>query len=119
MIRNAVAGPRGRRAGLARRHPRIISRTLAYVLLTLLLGAGYVSVVIGLGRLLAPESSSLVVAAATLAVAAIFQPARRRVQAAVDGRFNRRRYDATRTVEHFAARLRDQAVTGRQTVERR
>jgi hypothetical protein len=67
-----------------------------------------VSVVLGLGRLLAPESSSLVVAAATLAVAAAFQPLRRRVQAMMDRRFNRRRYDATRTVEHFAARLRDQ-----------
>jgi hypothetical protein len=86
---------------------RILSRTLAYALLTLLLGAGYVSVVLGLGRLLPPESSSLVVAAATLAVAAAFQPLRRRVQAVVDRRFNRR-YDATRTVEHFAARLRDQ-----------
>ena len=87
---------------------RILSRTLAYALLSLLLGAGYVSVVLGLGRLLPPESSSLVVAAATLAVAAAFQPLRRRVQAVVDRRFNRRRYDATRTVEHFAARLRDQ-----------
>jgi hypothetical protein len=87
---------------------RILSRTLAYALLTLLLGAGYVSVVLGLGRLLPSESSSLVVAAATLAVAAAFQPLRRRVQALVDRRFNRRRFDATRTVEHFAARLRDQ-----------
>jgi hypothetical protein len=87
---------------------RIISRTLAYALLSLLLGAGYVSVVIGLGRLLPPESSSLVVAAATLAVAAAFHPLRRRVQAVVNRRFNRRRYDAARTVEHFAARLRDQ-----------
>jgi hypothetical protein len=87
---------------------RILSRTLAYALLTLLLGAGYVSVVLGLGRLLPSESSSLVVAAATLAVAAAFQPLRRRVQALVDRRFNRRRYDAARIIEGFAARLRDQ-----------
>ena len=73
---------------------RIISRTLAYGLLTLLLGGGYALVVLGLGQLLGRESSSLVVAAATLAVAAVFQPARRRVQRAVDRRFDRRRYDA-------------------------
>ena len=86
---------------------RIISRTLAYGLLTLLLGGGYALVVLGLGQLLGRESP-LVVAAATLAVAALFQPARRRVQAAVDRRFNRRRHDATRIIEAFAARLRDQ-----------
>jgi hypothetical protein len=86
---------------------RIVSRTLAYALLTLLLGLGYATVVLGLGRLL-PEGSSLAVAAATLAAAAAFSPLRRRVQAAVDRRFNRRRYDATGTVEAFAARLRDQ-----------
>jgi hypothetical protein len=86
---------------------RIVSRTVAYGLLTVLLGLGYAGVVLGLGRLL-PEGSSLVVAAATLAVAALFQPLRRRVQELVDRRFNRRRYDAARTVEGFAARLRDQ-----------
>ena len=86
---------------------RIISRTLAYGLLSVLLGLGYAAVVLGLGRLVG-QRSSLVVAAATLAVAAAFQPARRRVQALVDRRFNRRRYDAARTVEGFAARLRDQ-----------
>ena len=86
---------------------RIISRTLAYGLLTLLLGGGYAVVVLGLGQLLGRESP-LVVAAATLAVAALFQPARRRVQAVVDRRFNRRRHDATRIIEGFGARLRDQ-----------
>jgi hypothetical protein len=86
---------------------RIISRTLAYGLLTLLLAGGYAVVVLGLGQLLGRDSS-LVVAAATLAVAAVFQPARRRVQALVDRRFNRRRYDAARIIAAFSTRLRDQ-----------
>ena len=86
---------------------RIVSRTLAYTILTLLLGLGYAAVVLGLGRLLGRDSS-LVVAAATLAVAAAFQPLRRRVQQAVDRRFNRRRHDAGRVIDAFAARLRDQ-----------
>jgi hypothetical protein len=86
---------------------RIISRTLAYGLLTVLLGLGYAGVVLGLGRLL-PQGSSLAVAAATLAVAAAFQPARRRIQQAVDRRFNRRRYDAAQTIAGFSARLRQQ-----------
>jgi hypothetical protein len=87
---------------------RIISRTLAYAVLTVLGGLGYAAVVLLLGRLLPDSSSSLAVAAATLAVAAAFQPVRRRVQALVDRRFNRRRYDAARTIQSFSARLRDQ-----------
>jgi hypothetical protein len=86
---------------------RIISRTLAYGLLTVLLGLGYAGVVLGLGRLL-PQDSSLVVAGATLAVAGAFQPARRRVQQTVDRRFNRRRYDAAQTIAGFSARLREE-----------
>jgi hypothetical protein len=86
---------------------RLVSRTLAYGLLTVLLGGGYALVVLGLGQLLGRDSS-LVVAAATLAVAAAFHPARRRVQAAVDRRFDRRRYDAARTIAAFSARLRQQ-----------
>jgi hypothetical protein len=83
---------------------RIISRTVTYGLLTMLLGLGYAGVVLGLGRLL-PQGSSLVVAGATLAVAAVFQPARRRIQALMDRRFNRRRYDTAQTVAGFSARL--------------
>jgi hypothetical protein len=94
---------------------RIISRTLAYGLLTVLLGLAYAAVVLGLGRLL-PDSSSLAVAAATLAVAAVFQPARRRIQRLVDRRFNRRRHDAGQTIAAFSGRLRQEidldALTG-------
>jgi hypothetical protein len=85
----------------------VISRTLTYGLLTVLLGLGYAAVVLGLGRLVG-QDSSLVVAAATLAVAAVFQPLRRRVQAVVDRRFNRRRHDAAQTIAAFSGRLRDQ-----------
>ena len=95
---------------------RIISRTLGYGLLTVLLGGGYAAVVLGLGQLLGRDSS-LVVAGATLAVAAVFQPARRRVQQAVDRRFNRRRYDAARTIAAFSARLRDEVDLDTLTVE--
>jgi len=86
---------------------RIISRTLAYGLLTVLLGGGYAGVALGLGQLLG-RTSSLAVAAATLAVAVVFQPARRRIQRAVDRRFNRRRYNASQTIQAFSARLRQQ-----------
>jgi hypothetical protein len=95
---------------------RIISRTVAYGLLTVLLGLSYAGVVLGLGRLL-PKGSSLVVAAATLAVAGAFQPLRRRVQAVVDRRFNRRRLDAGRMIEAFGARLRDQVDLDTLTAE--
>jgi hypothetical protein len=84
---------------------RILNRTLVYGVLTAGLGLGYAGVVVALGSLVR-ANSSLVVAAATLAVAAAFQPARRRVQHAVDRRFNRRRFDAARTIQAFSHRLR-------------
>jgi hypothetical protein len=86
---------------------RIISRTLTYGLLTVLLGGGYAGVVLGLGQLLGRDSP-LVVAGATLAVAALFGPARRRTQELVDRRFDRRRYDTARTIAEFSARLRQE-----------
>ena len=95
---------------------RIISRTVAYGLLTVLLGSAYAAVVLGLGQLL-PEDSSLVVAAATLAVAAVVGPARRRIQAAVDRRFNRRRHDAAQKIAAFSGRLHQQIDLDTLTIE--
>ena len=71
---------------------------------------------LGVGQFLGRESS-LAVAGATLAVAGVFQPARRRVQAVVDRHFNRRRSDAARTIEGFSARLRQQVDLDTLTAE--
>jgi hypothetical protein len=90
---------------------RILNRALVYGLLTALLGGVYAGTVLVLGQLfggIGAEPPSWAIAGATLAVAAAFQPARRRIQAAVDRRFNRHRYNAAQTVEAFSGRLRDQ-----------
>jgi len=85
---------------------RVISRTLAYVIVTGLLAGCYVGVV-ALGTDVLPFRGSVAVAISTLVVAALFNPVRRRVQRAVDRRFNRARYNAEMTVAAFAARLQD------------
>jgi hypothetical protein len=95
---------------------RLVSRTVTYAVVTALLVVPYLLIVPATSRL-AAGSGSLAVAAATLAAAALFQPLRRRIQDLVDRRFNRRRYDAARTVEGFAARLRDQVDLDALSVE--
>jgi hypothetical protein len=90
---------------------RIISRTLSYGLLTVLLGFGYAGAVLLLEQLfggVGERTPSWAVAGATLAAAALFQPARRRIQQAVDRRFNRRKHNAANTIQAFSTRLREQ-----------
>jgi hypothetical protein len=86
----------------------ILNRTLVYGVLTVLLGLGYAGAALVGGQLAGQQRSNLVVAGSTLAVAAVFRPARRWVQATVDRRFNRRKYDAAMTIEAFSARLRQE-----------
>jgi hypothetical protein len=90
---------------------RLLNRTLVFGLLSALLGAVYAGGVLVLGNLfggLSDQTPSWAVAGATLAVAALFQPARHRIQWAVDRRFNRRRHDVAKTIDAFSSRLRDE-----------
>jgi hypothetical protein len=97
---------------------RVISRTIGWAAITAILAATFAGLIVGLQAVLGSitQSRTPVVAASTLVAFAVFQPVRRRVQAAVDHRFNRARYDADRLATAFTDRLRDEvdlsAVSG-------
>jgi hypothetical protein len=97
----------------------IINRTLVYTVLTALLAAGYVATIMafqGIGslvyqlpfRALVGQESALATVAATLGMAALFNPLRKRIQSFIDRRFYRSKYDTIKTLEAFSAKLRDE-----------
>ena len=89
---------------------RVIQRTLVYAAVTAALTGIYSLIVVGAGTVFETEDSAspALVAAATLVLATLFRPLRNRLQTIVDRRFNRRRYNATRTIETFATQLRNE-----------
>jgi hypothetical protein len=87
---------------------RIIRRTAAYALLTAVLVAIYAVLVVGVGTALGSTNDPVLIAGSTLLVAALFRPLQRRIQAFLDRRFARRRYDAAGILATFSARLRDE-----------
>lgn len=93
---------------------RIVNRAAVYVVLTAVLAGVYLMGVAALHSVLSPIAgeSDIAVAASTLAVAALFRPLRRRIQAFIDHRFYRRKYDADRTIDDFSSRLRDEIDLG-------
>jgi hypothetical protein len=98
---------------------QIISRTISYGVLTAIISGLFVACIFLFQEVLAPvtQSNTLAVAGATLLVFSVFQPLRRRVQARVEQRFNRARYDGDRTLAVFAGRLRDEIDLGRLATE--
>jgi hypothetical protein len=87
---------------------RVVNRTIVYALLTAVLVGVYAAIVVGIGTAIGRRSSPVLIAGATLVVAALAGPARRGIQSLIDRRFNRRKYDAERTLAEFGTRLRDE-----------